>query len=209
MNNDTSKTSQLKIREKIAYGMGAFTESTAQNAVAMMMLPIFNIMLGVNPAWLGCAAAITRAWDAFSDPMMGYISDNTRSRWGRRKPYILAGAIATAATFAGLWLLPAGLDHKIYFAYFLVMSLLYYTSTTVYCVPYISMGYELSDNYHERTSLMGYRMFFVGISGIGIGWMLRFTQLSCFEDGLHGMRVLGILTGIIFIIFACNSSDFL
>lgn len=196
------KNQSLSFREKVGYGMGAFTESTAQNALAQMMLPIFNIMLGVSPVLLGIAAAITRAWDAFSDPLMGYLSDNTRSRWGKRKPYILTGAIASGILFAAIWMLPAGLSEAHYFWHFLICSLMYYTATTVYCVPYISMGYELSGDYHERTRLMGYRMFFVGISGIGIGWMLRFTQLECFTDGIQGMQVLGFITGIFFILFA-------
>lgn len=192
----------LNFREKFGYGMGAFTESTAQNALPQMMLPVFNILLGVSPILLGIAAAITRAWDAFSDPLMGYLSDNTRSRWGRRKPYILLGAIASGIFFAAIWLVPSGWSQSRYFWHFLIVSLLYYTATTVYCVPYIGMGYELSDDYHERTRLMGYRMFFVGLSGIGIGWMLRFTQLDIFSDGVQGMRVLGVITGLVFIFFA-------
>ncbi len=198
----TEARKPLRFREKFGYGMGAFTESTAQNALPQMMLPVFNIMLGVSPIQLGIAAAITRAWDALSDPLMGYLSDNTRSRWGRRKPYILLGAIASGVFFAAIWLVPDGWSQSRYFWHFLVVSLLYYTATTVYCVPYISMGYELSDDYHERTGLMGYRMFFVGLSGIGIGWMLRFTQWDIFSDGIQGMRVLGVMTGVVFILFA-------
>ncbi len=205
----SNQNKPLSFRDKVSYSMGAFTESTMQNAVAQMMLPVFNIMLGVSPVLLGIAAAITRAWDAVTDPLMGYLSDNTRSRWGKRKPYILAGAVISAIFFASIWMLPPGLSETRYFWHFLICSILYYSGTTLYCVPYISMGYELSGDYHERTRLMGYRMFFVGISGIGIGWMFRFTQLGWFGSGVGGMQVLGILTGVMFILFALGPVFFL
>ncbi len=196
-------TGKLSFFSKIGYGMGALSESTMQNVAIMMMMPIFNITLGVDPVLLGYAAAVARVWDALTDPVMGYLSDNTRSRWGRRKPYILAGSVMTALAFVVMWLFPRDMGQYYYLTYFVIASLFYYTCTTVYCVPYISYGYELSGDYHERTNLMGYRMFFVGLSTVAINWVFWGTQRPCFAgDTITGMRVVSLIVGAVIVIFA-------
>ncbi len=194
----------LSVKNKIGYGMGALTENNVQNAVnAIMPLIMFNYM-GVDPVKIGWIFAIARLWDTVTDPLMGYLSDNTRSRWGRRKPYLLLGALLTALAFFGMWMFPMGRSDNWYFLYLLAFCLFYYTGTTIFCVPYISMGYELAGGYNERTSLMGFRSFFVNLGGLLLPWMYWFVKLDCFPNPLVGMRWLAVICGLVYIVFAAG-----
>ncbi len=192
----------LTFWNKLGYGAGAFTENNVQNAVNMMLpLIMFNYM-GVSPILLGYAFAIARLWDTVTDPLMGYLSDRTRSRFGRRKPYILIGAVLSAFSFWLIWMFPEGKSEMWYFWYLTATCLLYYTSTTLFCVPYISMGYELSSDYNERTRLMSYRSLFVNCGAFILPWMYWFTERSWFDNPLQGMRYLSVISGATFILFA-------
>lgn len=196
------KMKPLTFWNKIGYGAGALTENNVQNVVnSMLPLIMFNYM-GMSPILIGYVFAISRLWDTITDPLMGYLSDRTRSRLGRRKPYILIGAVMSALTFCLIWMFPEGKSQMWYFWYLTATCLLYYTSTTLFCVPYISMGYELSSDYNERTRLMGYRSFFVNCGAFILPWMYWFTERSWFDNPLQGMRCLSVISGIIFILFA-------
>jgi GPH family glycoside/pentoside/hexuronide:cation symporter len=139
---------------KVAYGLGAFVNNLLAAASGGMMI-ILNLGLGLNPATVGLLGALPRITDALTDPMMGYVSDHTRSRWGRRRPYIFIGAIFAAITFALLWQLPREQSETFYFVYFLVGSILFYLGYTIFATPWVALGYELTPDYHERTRLMG------------------------------------------------------
>ncbi len=192
----------LTFWNKLGYGAGALTENNVQNVVNIMLpLIMFNYM-GVSPILLGYVFAISRLWDTITDPLMGYLSDRTRSRFGRRKPYILIGAVLSAFSFWLIWMFPEGKSQMWYFWYLTATCLLYYTSTTLFCVPYISMGYELSSDYNERTRLMGYRSLFVNCGAFILPWMYWFTERSWFDNPLQGMRYLSVISGVIFILFA-------
>lgn len=203
MENHETQAEKLSLTEKIGYGMGAMTENNMQNSLPNMTMPIMNIVMGLDPIWLGYIMAFGRIFDSITDPLMGYLSDNTRSRWGRRKPYLLMGAILAAIGFVAIWLFPAaGVSKLYYYIYFTIASLFYFCFTTMYCVPYISLGYEISNDYNERTQLMAFRMFFVSIGNIIVPWMFWFTQRPMFESALVGMRYTAMIMGGIFIVCA-------
>ena len=119
------------------------------------MVIILNLGLGMNPALVGLLGALPRLTDAITDPLMGYISDNTSSRWGRRRPYIFVGAIFACIVFIILWQLPVGMSEIFYFWYFLIGSFVFYLGYTIFATPWVALGYELTPDYHERTRLMG------------------------------------------------------
>ena len=110
--------------------------------------------LGMDPWIAGVLAFLPRIFDAVTDPVMGYISDNTRSRWGRRKPYIFIGAILAGVSFALMWQLDASNSQMYNFWYFLVLALAFYLGLTIFATPYVAMGYEMSSDFHERTRIM-------------------------------------------------------
>lgn len=198
--NPSGQVPRITIREKSAYGVGSMAQNLGQHSIPNLANFVLNIGLGVNPVLVGVAQSIPRIWDAFSDPLMGYISDNTRSRWGRRRPYLLIGAVLMGFFFAAMWFLPQGWSEYTYFSYFLTMSLLFYTALTVFMVPWTAMGYEMTDDYHERTRLQGFANFFANASSLGMPWLFAMTQLDIFADTLQGARVVGVGLGVILIL---------
>jgi glycoside/pentoside/hexuronide:cation symporter, GPH family len=147
----TKPEDKLSVARKVAYGIGMAPYALMVQGMNQLCNPIFNDCLGVDPRWISWVMGVSRLWDAFTDPVMGNISDNTRSRWGRRRPWIALGALLSALTFAIIWLFPRGMGHLFYFFWFLVSSLMFYVASTVFSVPYVALGMELSPDYHERT----------------------------------------------------------
>ena len=110
----TAAKDRIPFIQKVIYGLGAFVNNLLAAAIGGMII-VLNLGLGMNPALVGLLGALPRLTDAITDPLMGYISDQTRSRWGRRRPYIFVGAIAVGIIFALLWQLPAEKSESFYF----------------------------------------------------------------------------------------------
>jgi GPH family glycoside/pentoside/hexuronide:cation symporter len=195
--SSTKPTEKLSTGRKLAYGIGAISENTMQNAVGMNANQFFNVTLQVAPGLLGIAAMIFRLWDAITDPIMGWISDRTEAKIGRRRPYIIGGALAGGVLFALIWWCPRGMDSMFYLYWYIGISLLFYTAFTVFGVPYLALGYEMSSDYHERTRIMSFRTWFQSVSGICIQWMFWATQRDFFEDTVEGMRWVGVGMGLV------------
>lgn len=177
-------------KELVLYSTGNIASSLGQGVVQALNFPIFNMLLGINPGLIGTVAAVARLWDAFTDPVMGYISDGTQSRWGRRRPYIALGGILIALVLAVFYLVDEGWSPNAILAWYLVGLLVFYTATTVYLVPYVALGMEIATDYDQRTRVVAYRSFFDKIVGIAKEWMFRFVEL--FPSPLFGARVLAI-----------------
>ena len=110
----TAPEDKLSVGQKFAYGLGAIANNLLGGAIGYMSI-VLNVGLGMNPALVGALQAIPRFTDALTDPVMGYVSDNTRSRFGRRRPYIFIGSILVGLIFALMWQLPAGYSEMFYF----------------------------------------------------------------------------------------------
>jgi GPH family glycoside/pentoside/hexuronide:cation symporter len=192
---------KIPLGTKLAYGLGNVAVMVAKQAPKRLSFPIYNIGLGVNAAWIGTLFSLMRIWDAFTDPLIGHLSDRCVSRFGRRKPFILIGAILTGIFFAAIWLLPRGLSPVGYMVYLSITLLLFYTALTIFSVPWYAMGYELTDDYDERTKLFAFPSFFSPISQIAVGWLYFLTQRTFFEDTVEGARWVGSITGLLLIVF--------
>ena len=128
---------------------------------------------------------------------MGYITDHTRSRWGRRRPWIFAGAIGAGLLFILLWQLPRGQSEGFYFVYFLVGSLLFYLGYTIFATPWVALGYELTPDYHERTRLMGVQNFIGQLAYVVTPWFLWVMQYEpLFDDLVAGAAGLSVAIGV-------------
>lgn len=206
---ETNAEDRVGNKDKFAYGAGAVAENAMQNGVTNMANPFFNIALNVSPSLLGTAAMVFRIWDAITDPVMGWISDRSDFKSGRRRPYIIGGAIAGGLLFAMMWWCPRGMSTTFYFTWYMLVSILFYTAFTVFGVPYVALGYELSGDYHERTRIMSFRTWFQSVAGICIQWMFWLTQRDCFTDTVDGMRTVGIGMGILMIIMGITPGLFL
>lgn len=181
----TAPEDRISFFHKFIYGLGAFVNNLLAAASGSMMI-VLNLGLGMNPALVGLLGAIPRLTDAFTDPMMGYISDNSRTRWGRRRPYIFIGAIVAAVMFALLWQLPGGKSETFYFVYFLIGSLLFYLGYTIFATPWVALGFELTPDYHERTRLMGTQFFIGNLAYVVSPWFLWIMNSGTFFRNAAG-----------------------
>jgi glycoside/pentoside/hexuronide:cation symporter, GPH family len=193
----TKPEDRISFPRKLAYGMGAFVNNLLAAAIGGMIV-ILNLGLGMNPALVGLLGAVPRVSDALIDPLMGFISDNTRSRWGRRRPYIFLGAILSGITYALLWQLPVGKSETFYAWYFLVGSILFYVAYTIFAAPWVALGYELTPDYHERTRLMGVQNFLGQLAYVVSPWFLWImNHKPWFPDPVKGASGLAIGIGIL------------
>jgi GPH family glycoside/pentoside/hexuronide:cation symporter len=199
----------LSFWQKTVFGIGGSADNLMQNAINNMANPVLNICLGVNPVLVSTAIFIARIWDAFTDPFMGSISDNTRTRLGRRRPYIFLGGLLGAIVFNILWRFPSGLSEMGYFWWFLVWSLVFYTCYTIYIVPFSALTYEVPTNYHDRTRVMMFKSIFCGAASMGMAWMYKITQWSCFKNTLDGMQTVAIWFGVIVIVVTAFPTIFI
>jgi GPH family glycoside/pentoside/hexuronide:cation symporter len=192
----TAREDRIPLRQKSAYAAGMFVNNL-QAAALPAMVVILNLGLGMNPFLVGLIAAIPRAFDAVSDPMVGYISDNTRTRWGRRRPYILVGAIFSGLVFALMWQLPEGQTESFYFWVFLGASILFFLTYTLYATPFVAFGYEMTADYHERTRLHTFANTFGQLVWLGVPWFYAImANETLFRDTVHGARTLAIFVGV-------------
>ncbi len=192
----TAPEDRISLPQKIIYGSGAFVNNLLAAAIGGMAI-ILNLGLGMNPALVGLLGALPRLTDAITDPLMGYISDNTKSKWGRRRPYMFFGAIAAGVIFALLWQLPEGRSEMFYFWFFLIGSLIFYLAYTIFATPWVAMGYELTPDYHERTRLMGVQNFMGQLAYLVSPWFLWFMQHQILFGGdmVKGAGTLAIIIG--------------
>ena len=205
---ETAPQDRIPFHLKVVYGLGAFVNNTLADAIGRMMI-VLNLGLGMNPALVGLLGALPRLTDAITDPLMGYISDNTRSKWGRRRPYMFVGAISVAIVFTLLWQLPAGKSENWYFVYFLAGSLIFFLAYTVYATPWVALGYELTPDYHERTRLMGVQNFFGNIAYMISPYFLAIMYLPVFGDVVTGAGYLAMVIAVVVICLGILPAIFL
>ncbi len=191
----TGPEDKIPFFSKVIYGFGAMVNNLLAAAIGGMVI-VLNLGLGMNPALVGLVSALPRLTDAITDPLMGYISDKTKSKWGRRRPYIFAGAIAAGILYALLWQLPAEQSESYYFWYFLIGSLVFYLAYTMFATPWVALGYELTPDYHERTRLMGVQNFMGYIVYMIAPWFLWFMQNDDWFDSMaEGAGWLAMIIG--------------
>ncbi len=159
------KKTRLKLSTKFAYGFGAVAFGVKNNGFDYFLLLFYSQVMGVDAPLVGLALLIALIFDAFSDPIVGYLSDNTHSRWGRRHPWMYASAIPVAIFYYLLWVPPAGLTGNELFPYILTLAILIRVCITLFEVPSSALSAELTEDYDERTSLFSYRYFFGWIGG--------------------------------------------
>lgn len=155
----------MPLRTKLTYGFGSIAEGVKDVAFKTFLLFYYNQVLGL-PGWMcGAAGAVALIADAVTDPLIGSLSDGTRTRWGRRHPYMYAAALPMAACFFLLFNPPAGLSTRGLFAWLTLFAVLVRASMALYSIPSNAMVAELTPNYDERTALVSYRFLFGWIGG--------------------------------------------
>jgi GPH family glycoside/pentoside/hexuronide:cation symporter len=160
-------TGRLPVATKLAYGVGSVAYGIKDNGFSTLLLLFYNQVIGLPAQMVGLAVMVALVFDAFADPIIGHLSDNTRSRWGRRHPFLYAAALPVGALYLLLWNPPRG-DDTVTLVYLLVVAILVRTAISCYEVPSSALAPELSSDYHERTSILGYRYLFGWAGGMGM-----------------------------------------
>lgn len=182
----TTTTERLPRRTKFTWALGSLGDNYAGNTISQLKDPVYTVALGVPPELVGWALSLPRLLDAFFDPLVGFWSDNWRGRWGRRRPFILVGAIGLGLTMTLLWLPPSdsGWSQMMLAGYFLGATTLFYAAYSVFLVPYRALGLELTSDYNERTRLQGWGMMVGLVGGLGLPWLYKLTLI--FGGGTAG-----------------------
>jgi GPH family glycoside/pentoside/hexuronide:cation symporter len=166
------------------------------NLLAFSFLIFLTNTAGLSPVAAGSVLAIGRVWDAVNDPLIGYLSDNTRTRWGRRYPWIVLGALPFGLTFFLTWVVPGWESDTAKFWYYVIMSLLFQVFYTVVNLPYTTLTAELTKDYDERTELTAFRLgsSLVGaISALALGLVIS----NLIEDSRQQYLVLGAVCSVL------------
>jgi GPH family glycoside/pentoside/hexuronide:cation symporter len=187
---------KLSIFFQFGFGAGQVGGSILANTPALILLFFMTDVLAIPPALAGLAVFIPKAWVIVFDPVMGRISDHTQSRVGRRRPYILAGALGCGVGFYFLFDVPAFDTVLARAAYMTVMFTLVSTAFSIFSVPYLANAGELAPTYKGRTTIMAYRIVFqsIGIL-IGIGMVKYLVEWG--GGGLAGYTFMGAVLGVV------------
>lgn len=206
INMETRAGDRVPLGTKVSFGLGNMVGMATGNLNKELLNPVYVVGLGLSPALIGVAMIVFRIYDAITDPLMGWISDNTRTRWGRRRPWMFLGAFLCALAMPLMWLVQPGWSPTVQTAWLIGAGLLLYTCSTIYGVPYESFSLELTPDYKERTRVASFRMVISSVGGLVIGWSWFITQLPMFSDPetgkpdtLAGALGLSVALGLIII----------
>ena len=157
---------KLTFREKFSFGMGDVTGTFGSSVIGLIYLKYLTDILGLGATLAGAVLLITNLYNAFNDPFIGQLSDRTKSKWGRRRSFLLYFAIPTGITYYLLWAIPMGWSVDAKFIAAIAASIIYYTFFSLIMVPYATLNVEMTDNYDERSKLAAYRMFVSIVGGL-------------------------------------------
>jgi glycoside/pentoside/hexuronide:cation symporter, GPH family len=182
----TTAADRVPFKAKFAYAMGGTTDIFGHWLYLGMVNPIFNVFFGLTPTQVSIGMGTARLTDAFTDPWFGWISDNTRTRWGRRRPFILFGSILSGLALPCLFMVSRSWSLNGIFWFMILSVILYAPLISSYNMPYQSLGAELTPEYHERTSIMSWKAVTQKLSGMIVGYGLAFASLPWFYDSAIG-----------------------
>lgn len=215
------KRDSLSFRQKVFYGVGEITTTLSNTVIGFLYVFYLTNVMGMQ-AWLAGLVYFTGAvWDAVTDPLVGYLSDITRSKFGRRRLYFIVTAVPYAVLFFLIWIVPGGWSQGAMFAYAVITYLLYRTVSTLFIIPYNTYGMEIVKGYDGRTSLQSYRFFFsilFGLIAAAVPEMITTMPLDpAVPEGMPSMAGYMLMAGClsipilicpIFTFFACKEAPY-
>jgi glycoside/pentoside/hexuronide:cation symporter, GPH family len=204
-------SARLPVRAKAAYAFGGVNDIYGHWWYANIAGNVFNMHLHLAPTLIAVVLTVARIVDAFTDTFFGWLSDNTRSRWGRRRPYILVGSILSGIALPCLFLASESWDasapwmqNKLFW-FMLISAVLYAPIISSYTMPYSSLGSELTPDYHERTNVMAWKAIvqkFSGVPMMSVWWFAQTFQVDPDTgkgDVMLGVQIASALAGLVMI----------
>jgi len=189
----------------MGWGVGGIADGYIMGILNLVFLLLYVQHFKMPPVLAGVALALPRFFDAITDPLIGNLSDNTRSRWGRRRPYMAVGAILSAILLPFFWLPPGGAENPIWyqnpaFIFASVLGCFYALTYTLYVVPFTALGYELTPDYDEKTRVLAWRMYLGLLSLLTMPWAYTLMQNDSFANEAVGAIRVSIGCGVLIII---------
>ena len=178
----TQARGEVGLATRLFYGFGSVSFGVKDNGFSYFLLLFYNQVMGLPAQWVGLAALIALLFDACIDPLIGYLSDNTRSPWGRRHPFMYAAAIPFALAYLALWN-PPHWDKPALFGYLVVTAIVIRAFASVFEVPSSALAAEFSTGYAQRSGLLAYRLFFAWVGGLTVNYLAYAVLLT--PDATH------------------------
>jgi GPH family glycoside/pentoside/hexuronide:cation symporter len=195
INQPPVRANTIPLNQKIAFGLGMLANQMFPAALGIFMVLLVQ-SLGMSPLLWSLIFFIPKLIDAITDPVMGYISDHTVSRWGKRRPYVFIGALISGFSFMMMWQLSAENSEMYNFYYFLAWCCVFWIGMTIFGVPYVAMGYEMSSDFHERTRLMAVAQWIGQWAWVIAPWFwIVLYDPEWFDSATEGARTLSLWVG--------------
>jgi glycoside/pentoside/hexuronide:cation symporter, GPH family len=195
---------RLPLTVVVGWGLGTLAGGILFNTTGILLLRYLTDYLGLAAGLAGLLIAASKVYDAATDPLMGWVSDRTQSRWGRRRPWLLVGTLLCALALVAVFNTPNGLAGGLLIAWVVFVLLFYASAYTVLTVPYMAMPAEMTVDYHERARLMSWRVGFAGVAQLVAGFAAPMLVLA-FGDGRqgHGLMSATLACGVLVAGVAC------
>ncbi len=206
----SSETKIVPLGQKVAFGFGMLANQMFPAALGVFIIVLVQD-LGFAAILWGLLQFTPRIFDAITDPIMGFISDNTKSKWGRRRQYVFIGGLIMGIAYIAMWQLYKDNGVVFNFIYFFLWSLVFYLGLTIFSVPYVAIGYEMSDDFNERTKIMAIAQWIGQWAWVIAPWFWVFLyDPEWFPSGADaGVRELSIYVAIPCTIFALIPAIFI
>ena len=213
-----AKEDKVPFWSKMAYAAAGPVDVLGIWVLVSIAYQVFNMELKLPPTYVAIILMSLRLWDGILDPIMGWLSDNTRTKWGRRRPFIFVGAIMAGLLYPLIWWFPTDLSQLGIMFWVIGFGIIFYTFFTIWGIPYQSLLMEMTPDYNERTRVAEVRSYFQTIAGFVNGWIWWLSMLPVFwivKDGVetaspvNGMRYISIIIGGIIIILGILPAIFL
>ncbi len=202
----TAAGDRVPLKQKIGFGLGSFLDMWGHWLYQSMVFHVYNIFLGVAPGLISTALGCKILVDGISDATIGWLSDNTRTRWGRRRPFILVGGVLAGIGLPLMFAVGRGWSNTEYFIFMVVSTTLYAPMMSCFSMPWNSLGAEMTPDYHERTRVMSAKNAVQKIPELGLFVAAQFTTLAVFNDAagkpdiLRGAQVYTAILGVIMVL---------
>ncbi|WP_295831838.1 MFS transporter [uncultured Winogradskyella sp.] len=195
-------SAKVPLGQKSAFGAGHFILNILPGTLGVFIQFFLLTAWGIDPLWAGLLGGLPRIFDSITDPIMGFISDNTKSRWGRRRPYIFVGAVISGVLFFLMWQIDDNASQSYIIWHVMVIQLLFLIGNTMFATPLVGLGYEMTSDYNERTRLMAFSNTMGQIAWMIVPWLyVIIPDSNTFNTQTEGVRTMALIVGVLCVVF--------